>query len=120
MGLLNRSATKVELKGVHLCCDACVDGVGVALKDVEGVESHCDIGNRTVTLTADDAAAQKALDALAAAATTVRGPPRQMGGRAQRLIFGSPPPRSPARTGVPPVNLRPSLHPGDHDEQARR
>jgi hypothetical protein len=36
MGLLNRSATKVELKGVHLCCDACVDGVGVALKDVEG------------------------------------------------------------------------------------
>ena len=56
------------LKGVHLCCDACVDGVGVALKDVEGVESHCDIGNRTVTLTADDdAAAQKALDALAAA-----------------------------------------------------
>jgi copper chaperone CopZ len=67
MGLLNRSATKVELKGVHLCCDACVDGVGVALKDVEGVESHCDIGNRTVTLTSDDAAAQKALDALAAA-----------------------------------------------------
>ena len=68
MGLLNRSATKVELKGVHLCCDACVDGVGVALKDVEGVESHCDIGNRTVSLTADeDAAAQKALDALAGA-----------------------------------------------------
>jgi mercuric ion binding protein len=68
MGLLNRSGTKVELTGVHLCCDACVDGVGVALKDVEGVESHCDIGNRTVTLTAgDDAAAQKALDALAAA-----------------------------------------------------
>jgi copper chaperone CopZ len=68
MGLLNRSATKVELKGVHLCCDACVDGVGVALKDVEGVESYCEIGNRTVTLTADDdAAAQKALDALAAA-----------------------------------------------------
>jgi hypothetical protein len=67
MGLLNRSATKVELKGVHLCCDACVDGVGVALMDVEGVESHCNIGNRTVTLTADDAAARKALDALAAA-----------------------------------------------------
>ena len=68
MGLLNRSATKVELKGVHLCCDACVDGVSAALKDVEGVESRCDIGNRTVTLTADDnAAAQKALGALAAA-----------------------------------------------------
>jgi copper chaperone CopZ len=67
MGLLSRTATKVGLKDVHLCCDACVDGVGVALKDVEGVESHCDIGNRTVTLTADDAAARKALDALAAA-----------------------------------------------------
>jgi periplasmic mercuric ion binding protein len=68
MGLLNRSATKVELKGVHICCDACVAGVDVALKDVEGVESRCDIGNRTVTLTAeDDAAARNALDALAAA-----------------------------------------------------
>lgn len=67
MRLLNRSATKVELQGVHLCCDACVDGVGVVLKDVEGVESHCDIGNRTVTLTADDAAVQRALDALAIA-----------------------------------------------------
>jgi copper chaperone CopZ len=64
----NQTETTVELKGVHLCCDACVDGVGVALKDVEGVESHCDIGNRIVTLTAnDDAAVQRALDALAAA-----------------------------------------------------
>ena len=64
----NQTETTVELKGVHLCCDACVDGVGVALKDVEGVESRCDIGNRTVTLTANNnAAAQKALDALAAA-----------------------------------------------------
>jgi len=68
VGLQDRIDTKVELKGVHLCCDACVNGVGVALKGVEGVESHCDIGNRTVTLTAnDDAAAQRALDALAAA-----------------------------------------------------
>ncbi len=68
VGFQDRIDTKVELKGVHLCCDACVDGVGVALKDVEGVESRCDIGNRTVTLTANnDAAAQNALDALAAA-----------------------------------------------------
>ena len=68
VALQDRTEIKVELKGVHLCCDACVDGVDVALKDVEGVESRCDIGNRTVTLTAnDDAAAQKALDALAAA-----------------------------------------------------
>ena len=40
--------------------------------------------------------------------------------RAQRLIFGSSPPRSSARTGVSPDNLRSSLHPGGHDEQARR
>jgi hypothetical protein len=36
MGLLNRTAIKKELKGVHLCCYDCVDGVGVAMKDVEG------------------------------------------------------------------------------------
>lgn len=64
--MTNQAETKVVLKGVHLCCDACVDGVGVALKGVEGVKARCDMGNRTVTFTADDdAAAQKALDALA-------------------------------------------------------
>ena len=66
--MTNQAGTKVVLKGVHLCCDACVDGVGVALKGVERVKARCDIGNRTVTLTAnDDAAVQKALDALATA-----------------------------------------------------
>ena len=60
MPMANQSETKVVLKGVHLCCDACVNGVGVALKGMEGVNARCDIGNRTVTLTAnDDAAAQK-------------------------------------------------------------
>ena len=44
MGLLNRTETKVELKGVHLCCDACVDGVGVALKGVEGVNPSATSG----------------------------------------------------------------------------
>jgi len=68
MRLSNRTETKVELKGVHLCCDGCVNGVYDALKGVEGVKSHCDMENGTVTLTAsDDAGAQKALDALAAA-----------------------------------------------------
>ena len=60
--------TKVELKKVHLCCGACVKGVGAALKGIEGVKPACDREKGTVTLTAtDDAAAQKALDALAAA-----------------------------------------------------
>jgi len=66
--MTNQAETKVVLKGVHLCCDLCVDGVGVALKGVEGVKARCDIGSKTVTLTAkDDAAVQNALDALAAA-----------------------------------------------------
>jgi mercuric ion binding protein len=58
--------TKVEIKGVHLCCGACVKGVAAALKGVEGVTPKCDQKAGTVTLTAaDEAAAQKGLDALA-------------------------------------------------------
>lgn len=60
--------TKVELKGVHLCCGACVKAVGNIAKDVEGVKAVCDAKSGTVTITATDAkAAQKLLDALAAA-----------------------------------------------------
>jgi len=60
--------TKVEVKKVHLCCGACVKGVAKALNGVEGVKAACDRDSGTVTLTAtDDAAAQKGLDALAAA-----------------------------------------------------
>ena len=60
--------TKVELKGVHLCCGACVKGVATALKGVEGVTAKCDRPKSTVSLTAtDEAAARKALDALGAA-----------------------------------------------------
>jgi mercuric ion binding protein len=59
--------TKVELKGVHLCCPGCVMAVGNILKKVDDVKGMCDQKAGTVTLTAkDDAAAQKALDALAA------------------------------------------------------
>lgn len=62
-----RAETTVELKGVHLCCGACVKAVGGILKDIEGVKGKCDQKNKTVTITAtDDATAQKALDALAA------------------------------------------------------
>jgi copper chaperone CopZ len=63
-----RAETKVELKGVHLCCAACEKAVGSILKGVDGVKAACDRKNRTVTITAThDQSAQKALDALAAA-----------------------------------------------------
>jgi periplasmic mercuric ion binding protein len=62
---LLRADTTVELKGVHLCCPACVKAVSDILKK-EGATGKCDAKAKTVTLTAkDDAAAQKALDALA-------------------------------------------------------
>ena len=58
--------TTVEIKGVHLCCGACVKGVATALKGIDGVTPKCDKDNGTVTLTAkDDDAARKGLDALA-------------------------------------------------------
>lgn len=60
--------TKLEVKGVHLCCGACVKGVGAALKGIEGVTPKCDQKARTITLTCkDDEAAQKAVNALAEA-----------------------------------------------------
>lgn len=60
--------TKVELKGVHLCCPACVNGVAKVLKGIDGVTGKCNQKAKTVTITAkDDETAQKALDALAAA-----------------------------------------------------
>jgi copper chaperone CopZ len=62
-----RAETKVELKGVHLCCGKCVAGVKSALHDLDGIKATCDQEKSIVTITAsDDAAAQKALDALAA------------------------------------------------------
>jgi copper chaperone CopZ len=62
-----RAETKVELKKVHLCCGQCVKIVGNILKK-EGVKGRCDQKAKTVTITAeDDKAAQKAVDALAAA-----------------------------------------------------
>jgi copper chaperone CopZ len=60
--------TVVEVKGVHLCCGACVKGVASAVKKVDGASPKCDQKAGTVTITAkDDETAQKALDAMAAA-----------------------------------------------------
>ncbi len=68
LGAAALAETKVEVKGVHLCCGACVKGVATAVKGLEGVSAKCDRDNGTVTITAtDEAAARKALDALGAA-----------------------------------------------------
>jgi copper chaperone CopZ len=62
-----RAETKVELKGTHLCCGACVKAVGTILKEIDGVKPSCDTKTKTITIVAkDDETAQKALDALAA------------------------------------------------------
>lgn len=56
------------LKGVHLCCQGCVNGVSSALSEIEGVEFECSMENGTVSLSArNDIAARKALAAIAAA-----------------------------------------------------
>ena len=66
--MATRTEIEVELTGVHLCCQGCVNAADAALRSVEGVSSRCDMENGTVTFTAGDAAAaRKALDALAAA-----------------------------------------------------
>ena len=66
--MATRNEIRVELRGVHMCCQGCVNAADAALMSVEGVNSRCDMDNGTVTFTAAAAAAaQKALDALAVA-----------------------------------------------------
>jgi copper chaperone CopZ len=61
-----QAETKVTIKGVHLCCGACVTAVEDAVAGVNGAKVECDRPGKTVTVTAPDAAtAQKTLDALA-------------------------------------------------------
>jgi periplasmic mercuric ion binding protein len=63
------AAEKVELKHVHMCCEGCSEEVAEVLAKVEGVTGVAtDQKAGTAAFTAPDAkAAQKALDALAAA-----------------------------------------------------
>ncbi len=63
------AAEKVELKNVHMCCDGCAEEVATVLGKVGGVTGvSTDMKTTSATFTAADAkAAQKALDALAAA-----------------------------------------------------
>src|SRR6476469_4524426 len=70
---------KVNLTGVHLCCQGCVNAVDAALRSVEGVNSRCDMENGTVTLTASDiSVAQKALDDVADAGFYGRSEKKQL------------------------------------------
>jgi copper chaperone CopZ len=62
-----RADTKVEVKGTHLCCGNCVKAVGEILGKLDGVKGECNQKAGTITITAkDDAAAKKAIEALAA------------------------------------------------------
>ena len=60
--------TKVQVSNIHLCCRACGNAVTAAVEQVDGASVVVDQENGSVTLSAaDDATAQKALDAIAAA-----------------------------------------------------
>jgi copper chaperone CopZ len=63
------SADDVKVKGVHLCCGACVSAVDKALKPVEGVSAiAADRDSKLVSFkAADQKAAQAGIDALAKA-----------------------------------------------------
>ena len=60
--------TKVTISNTHLCCPMCLKAVEATLKDVAGVKHTSSQAAKTIEITADsDAAAQKAIDALAGA-----------------------------------------------------
>lgn len=62
-----QAESTVKLTGVHLCCKSCVKGVDKAVGAVSGASAVSDADASTVTITAaDDATAQKAVDALVA------------------------------------------------------
>ncbi len=62
-------AGECRVSGVHLCCRACVNAIGEALSDVEGVSgAACDADNGVVTFQATDAeAVNRGLAAMAEA-----------------------------------------------------
>jgi periplasmic mercuric ion binding protein len=67
LSLFAQAEAKVELKGVHLCCFACVGAVKSIIKKVDGAKVECDQDAGKVTITAaNKATLRKAVDALAA------------------------------------------------------
>ena len=60
--------TTVTLEKTHLCCPNCVKAAAKAVESIPGTTAKCDQKAGTVTITApDEAAGQKAIDALSAA-----------------------------------------------------
>lgn len=54
-------AGKVEVKGVHICCNNCIKAIGEVLGKVDGVsDAKCDKATMTVTFTGKDEKATKA------------------------------------------------------------
>lgn len=63
-----RAATTVTVSEMHLCCKGCTSAVEKALSKIEGVKVKTNQDEATAVVEATDAkAAQKALDAMAAA-----------------------------------------------------
>ena len=63
-GVVGAAETKVTMEKTHLCCNQCVKGAEKAAKSA-GATAQCDKDAGTVTITAaDEATAQKAVDAL--------------------------------------------------------
>ena len=68
LGSFARAETKVTVSDTHLCCGQCLRAVEATLKDMSGVKHKSSQQAKTIEITAEsDAAAQKAIDALAAA-----------------------------------------------------
>jgi copper chaperone CopZ len=60
--------SSVKLTDVHLCCQSCVKGVQKAVAKVPGVKAESDMDEKTISMTAPDAATlQKGVDSLVAA-----------------------------------------------------
>ncbi len=71
--------TRVELTGVHLCCQGCVAAVEDAVASVPGAHCRCQMDAGTATISAGDVAtAQQALDAIAAAGLYGRSDHREL------------------------------------------
>jgi mercuric ion binding protein len=65
---VSRAESKVTISGTHLCCGQCLKAVDATLKDMAGVKFESSQDAKTIAIKADnDEAAQKAVDALAAA-----------------------------------------------------
>jgi len=66
LGRTAAAETKVTVSETHLCCGQCLRAVDATLKDMAGVKFKSDQTAKTIEIVAEnDAAAQKAIDALA-------------------------------------------------------